>query len=347
MRGWHSGITSSVLCVALGLITSAAPSDKQPAIQLPHHVAVQTPPGMWFENIAVRPNGKLLLTTLAPNASIYEVSNPAVPGKAQLARLVTVPGITSLVGITETSPDTYAFIGGNFTATGGVKGSWSIWTANFHKNCDQPEVKVVAHLPDALLPNGATTVLGNKDLILVADSFNGLVYHVNLATGQSEVSQDFTEMKSGSDKPTAVGINGLHIRAGYLYWTNSVKHTFFRVKVTNDGHTAPDAHVETVAVLNTTFLDDFSFGPGHEDIAWVASNTDNTLLAVNRHGKSMVVAGGTDSFTVAKSTACQFGRTKDDKKILYVTTGGQTINGVTEGAKVEVIDTSGFSWAEN
>ncbi|KAL7952550.1 hypothetical protein V8C34DRAFT_299073 [Trichoderma compactum] len=41
----------------------------------PSHVVAQFPAGAWIENIAVRANGNLLLTSFLPDATLYEVSD--------------------------------------------------------------------------------------------------------------------------------------------------------------------------------------------------------------------------------------------------------------------------------
>ncbi|KAF7558283.1 hypothetical protein G7Z17_g62 [Cylindrodendrum hubeiense] len=305
---------------------------------LPNHVVTQFPEGTWIENLAVRSNGNLLLTSLLPNASVYEVSNPTHESPA-VSRRFTIDSVSSLLGITETTPDVFAIIGGNFSATaGGIKGSYGVWKADFSKK-GHVKPELVTHIPEALLLNGATTVPQNQNLVLIADSELGLVWRVDIRTGRYSVAANVTEMGSeGSAVAFSIGINGLHIHDDYLWWTNKYLLSVFKVKFTDQGVIAKGATVETVSELSVTALDDFTFGPGNKDIAWVCTNSGNTVLALKPNGKSIVVAGGTDSDEVAVSTAAKFGRTSQDNRILYVTTGA----GVSTSGKVQAIDTSGF-----
>ncbi|KAK2592461.1 hypothetical protein QQS21_009840 [Conoideocrella luteorostrata] len=335
----HLKITALSLLAIAATASAAALGSRTANIELPHRLVHQFPVGTWIENIAVRRNGNLLLTGLSPNATLYEVSHPDSK-KPSTKTLFTLSTVSSLLGIAEVSNDRFAFLGGNFTTTeGGVKGTWGVWTVDFTHHIS-PKPRLAASLPDAILPNGMTTIPGHKELALVADSTNGLVYTVNVDTGKVQVTHDFPEMKPTSHNPPAIGINGLHIRRGYLYFTNLLTHTLFKLKINNDGTTASGAKVETVAVVNSTALDDFTFGPGSRDIAWLTTNPSNSVVAVSRNGQAKVVAGGPSSSTVPGATACQFGRKNNDGKILYVTTSG----GETKGGTVQAIDTTKFCW---
>lgn len=340
MRFSFNGATSSLLLLSSTAYAAPSTPDGQTPIQLPHRLVTQFPVGTWIENLAVRSNGNLLLTSLTPNASVYEVSSPDSK-HPHVKILFTLDSVSSLLGINEVSNDKFAILAGNFTEKGGIKGTWGVWTADFTQT-SAPKPKFVTALPDGLLPNGLAVVPGYQDLALISDSTNGLVYRVNLDTNTVQVSQDFPEMKPNSSNSLPIGINGLHIHKGYLYFTNLATHTFFKIKVNQDGTTAGGAKVEAVTVVSSTQLDDFIFGPDNEDTAWLATNADNSVVAVNSKGKTQVVAGGKGSDAVPADTACQFGRNKGDGRVLYVSTGG----GKSEGGKVEAIDTSNFRWCE-
>lgn len=322
---------------------SSAPSriHRNASLSFPNYVVTQFPVGTWIENIAVRPNGNLLLTSLTPNASLYEVSNPASLSPTVTLHF-TIDTVSSLMGITELSADQFAVVGGNFSGTsGGMKGSFGLWSVDFASG-QAPKPKLHASIPDAVLLNGATTVPQSKDIVLVADSVLGLVWRVDTTIGNYDIAVQIPEMGSVAGNSTTIGINGLHIHDGYLWWTNDFQTTLYRVRITEAGLPVGGAQVEKIAKPPALALDDFTFGPGNTDIAWVATNSDNRVFAVKPGGESVVIAGAADSFTVAKATACKFGRTKRDVNILYVTTGGETINGTTQGGKVEAIDVGGF-----
>ncbi|OAR00848.1 hypothetical protein LLEC1_07267 [Akanthomyces lecanii] len=273
-------------------------------------------PGTWLENIAVRPNGNLLLTTLSPNATLYEVSK-LDSDKPTIDRVFTADSVTAFLGISEIGVDKYAIAAGNLTEdVTGIEGSWGVWTVDFASSCGPKPQKPIP-IPSAKFLNGLSSVPGHDDLALVADSATGVAYHVNITSGEAKISQDFDEMKAAPGGALPIGLNGLHMRKGHLYFTNLSTHTFFRVKANSDGTTADGAKVETVAKIASQGLDDFIFGPGEEDTAWLATNADGSLVATSLAGEQRV-----------------FGRSAADGKVLYVATG--------EG-KVQAFDTSKFA----
>ena len=300
--------------------------------ELPSRLIVQLQ-DTWFESIAVRPNGNLLLTTVLPNATLYEVSH-LDSNRFSINPIFTVDSITSFSGISEIGDDKYAIAGGSLEGLNGIEGSWGVWTVDFTHSC-RPQLKESIPLPGARFLNGLSSVPGYSDLALIADSTNGVVYHVNVTSGDTKISQSFDEMKATPGNPFGIGLNGLHMHKGYLYFTNLSTHTFYRVKVNSDGATADGSQVEIVATIASETLDDFAFGPGEEDTAWLATNTDGSIVAASLAGEMRVVAGGANSTTIQGDTSCQFGRSATDTDVLYVAT--------SEG-KVQAFDTSKFSW---
>ncbi len=329
----------SRLVVALAPMAAATS-----VLPLPNRLVWQFPQDTWIENIAIRPNGNLLLTSLAPQASLYEVSDPA-GASPSVAQLFSIGGVGSLLGIAETSHDVFAVVGGNFSLTaGGIKGTFGLWSVDFNGNNTgkrrSPAPKLITALPDATLLNGATTLPQRRSTVLIADSTLGRVWRVDTATGTVDVAVQVREMSSGSANP--VGINGLHVRDGHLWWTNYAQVSLFRIRITDDGLPAPGAQAEKMAQLPSSFADDFIFGPADHDVAWVATDGNNTVLAVKADGDTAVVAGTQNSATVAYATACAFGRTRRDDRILYVSTGAGGVGEAVVGGKVQAIDTSGF-----
>ncbi|EON97825.1 putative six-bladed beta-propeller -like protein [Phaeoacremonium minimum UCRPA7] len=141
-----------------------------------------------------------------------------------------------------------------------------------------------------------------------------------------------------------IGINGIKVFHGYLYWANSFEATIYRLKLDAKGYAAKGAKVEPVAVVDAAFIDDFTIDS--TGVIWAATNLDNRVLAIKPFGENVVVEGSLTELTVAGDTAAAFGRLKADKKVLYVSTSGAEgapVNGtITEGGKVVAIDTSGF-----
>ncbi|KAK5991604.1 Putative hetero-Diels-Alderase [Cladobotryum mycophilum] len=317
-------------------------------IPLPHRVITQFEAAdIWIENLAVRPNGNLLLTSFLPNASLYEVLRPDSSSPTRL-RHFTIKSITSLLGIAEVSPDNYVFVGGNVSlATGGVEGTWGLWSVDF--NAQSPSPKLVTQLPHAFLLNGVIIAPQKNNLVLISDSSLNLVWRVDLATRKVDIAAQFQD-NTIPPVGLVVGINGIKIRDGFLWWTNRTEITnpstgkpetdMYRIQVDQNGSPVHNAKAEKVVEFASPALDDFVYGPGNRDLKWVTTNVGNVVYAVGATGQKVIVGGSANSTDFATATACQFGRTRRDSNILYVTTGG--VSGV-EGGKVQAIDTTGFS----
>lgn len=87
------------------------------ALPLPVRTIFQldkTVPFSWFENVAIRGNGDLLVTMLSPNASVYSLHQPA-SGPAKVS-IINIGDANGLLGIAETSPDVFAISGGTFSS---------------------------------------------------------------------------------------------------------------------------------------------------------------------------------------------------------------------------------------
>ncbi|KAL7812173.1 quino protein amine dehydrogenase beta chain-like protein [Trichoderma aethiopicum] len=301
----------------------------------PHHedprLVYQFANGTTLENIATRSNGNLLVT-LTDRPELYEV-NPFVPKTAKLVH--RFPGYLGLLGITEVSPDVFTLNAGNFSVTTGpAAGSWAVWQVAFHKN--QPKVAKVVDIPEALSLNGMTTLASSPNTILAADSTAGVVYSVNTRTGSYEVVLDDETFKPAADAELPIGINGIRYLDHYVYYTNSFKAFFGRVRVNKAGHAVGDFE----AVATDIVGDDFAVTP---HAAYIAGNPTNVVTEVNlATGEGKVIAGNLNSSLVAGGTSVAFGRTKKDKHVLYVvTTGGSMspVNGTfSEGGKIVALD---------
>ncbi|KAK9364351.1 hypothetical protein V1509DRAFT_643775 [Lipomyces kononenkoae] len=145
-----------------------------------------------------------------------------------------------------------------------------------------------------------------------------------------------------------IGINGMHIHDGYLYFSNSFAATIYKLKIDNNGYPSPGASVEKVAKVDSPFVDDLTTGPLKKNTIWAATNVGDSVVAVKLNGTSVVVDGSPQQLTVAGATSSAFGRTSNDTYILYVTTTGglaDPVNGtLTEGGEVIAIDTRHFSF---
>jgi hypothetical protein len=308
--------------------------------ELPSKLIHQFPLPTWIENIAVRSNGDLLVTLLT-TPELYLI-NPFDSKEAILVH--KFDEVLALTGIIEIKEDIFYVGGGNFNLStfSNEHGSYKIWEIDmtgFTKGF-KPPIKQVAHLTDAGLANGFELLSKDAGNILVADSEVGAVWKVNVNDGAVEKVITLDEMKPPPPPAMQMGINGLGVRDNYLYWSNTAKQLFCRIKIDEGGKP-----VDAVEILERDLLiDDFCFDKRGN--AWVTEHGLNVLGVVKSAGGVVVAAGSVDKLTVAGGTACQFGRTTADADILYfVTTGGMSapVNGSeVEGGKVVAIDTAKY-----
>jgi hypothetical protein len=307
--------------------------------ELPSELVHQFPKPTWIENIAVRSNGDILVTLLT-SPELYHIS----PSTKEAVLVHKFDGFLALTGIIEVKDDVFYIGAGNFhlqTFTN-EQGSYKIYEVDMtgFSNTSDAKIKEVTHLTGAGLPNGFELLSREAGIILIADSELGAVWKVNIKNGNVDKVIELDEMKPPPPPAMQMGINGLKVRDGYLYWSNTAKMLFCRIKIDGEGKAT-----SAVEILETdTLIDDFCFDK-HGN-AWLTQHGLNVLGVVKASGGVVTAAGSIDKLTVAGGTACQFGRTASDAAVLYfVTTGGMSapVNGTeVEGGKVVAIDTADF-----
>jgi hypothetical protein len=325
-------ILSTVLITFSMLLASAAASpvpdgNSRSLHQADSRTVYQFSDRTQLENIAVRSNGNLLITSIN-EPTLYEVNPFSSSPKAKL--LHNFPGYIGLLGITELTSDNFALITGNLTfPTGGTPRSFSIWTVSIDK--EHYKFAKVTDIPEAIFLNGLTTLNAKDGTVLVSDSTIGVVFRVNTKSGEYEVVLDDPSFKPVPEAPLPLGINGIRILGGYVYYTNSFGETFSRVRIDDAGQ----ARGPYQTIARGVWGDDFAITP---TAAYIAGNIDNVITKVDTDGKASVFAGNLNSTLVAGATSAQFGRTKRDRDVLYVVTNGgelSPVNGTfSEGGKI-------------
>ncbi|KAK4198667.1 hypothetical protein QBC40DRAFT_298222 [Triangularia verruculosa] len=343
MKTRHVPLLFSFVCAISGL------SLNKPSLPLSTETVTQFGNPTWIENIAVRSNGDLLITELLPKPILYAVIDPA--SSAPEVRLLhdfsaeEVP-VEGLTGIAEISHDVFVLVGGSAATL-----SFYAWSVNF-TSTHRPLVRKVADLKHVKLPNGVATLPGSSSSVLIADSLGGLAWHLDIRTGKSVVAVQAPEMAfppNETDPSRRVGINGIKVHKGLLYFSNSNSRSIYKVKIGKHGICDPSAGVRLVGRLpdGVSFLDDFAVRDGgRRPTIFATTSSDNRLWALALGKRPVVVAGEQDKLTLAGVTAAAFGRGLRDKDVLYaVTSGGvgKPVNGsLTEGGKVAKIDLSAF-----
>jgi sugar lactone lactonase YvrE len=300
----------------------------------------------FLENIAIRENGDLLVTMVQPTPSLYLVKRPW-SANPELSVVHNFEASDGIIGISETDRDTFVVSATKFD--GFVQPTANTSTLQeimFHQKSQSPTSRIVARIPEAGLLNGIAILPEHKSVVLVADSFLGIIWRVDLTTGHYKIAIDVPETRA--TKPDAllqIGVNGLKIHKGYLYWSNTNLISIFRVRISEEGNLSENAIIETIAEFkDTPAIDDFVIN--ETGTIWVTTNVDGKLYTVDADGSIRLVLGSSTEMTLAGDTAAAFGRTRGDSHILYVTTAGgiaAPINGtVIEPGKVVAIDTRGY-----
>jgi hypothetical protein len=299
----------------------------------------------FFENIAIRPNGNLLVTQLLRESNVYTIKKPE-SRQTSLEVVATLPFGNASVGITQISDidglETYVVTGADFLdGQNPISGTYTAYTLQFKKKTDEVQLKKITALgPVGVAANGIISSDDYPGVVFIADSFTGYIGRLDVYSGVFE--QGVWSYEELSAPPgMRLGINGIKVFKGFLYWTNSMRRAVYKVPITKTGRPVPQAQVRLVADLShvSTIIDDFTIDSRGN--IWTATNLDNTVIfSDGKTGESKIVAGGLQDLVLLGVGAVAIGRETKNEIVLYgVTSGGleRPVNGITEGAKVSSI----------
>ncbi|KAF0318807.1 hypothetical protein GQ607_013939 [Colletotrichum asianum] len=281
-----------------------------------------------IENSALRSNGQLLLTTF-DNGSLYTLDTLTNGSRAEL--VTKLPGATAIGGIAATSVDRFAILGGvrgnNYSYT-----DESVYIVDFSDGeSSKPTVNVVARLPNAVMLNGLASLPSKPHVVLATDSRLGSIFRIDTQTGATEVAITDDLFAAPANATIPIGINGIKIADGYAYFTNTARTSFGRVPITQDGYKAGD--VETLAIASGGYAwDDFVIDASGNIFA---AQTQNALGQIFVNGTFVTVAGGGDTTFIHRPTSVAV---SEDNKTLFVTTGGNAVDGVTYSGQVLAVE---------
>ena len=178
----------------------------------PTQLIYQTPNPTWFENLAIRPDGSILDTTVtAP--TLYLVRPDARKQSPKVIKGFSYN--TGLLGITEITPDAFVVAGSNFSLAtqAPAPNSSYLYLVTFPKHDrENPTVTVAAHIPNVALPDGILKL--NDHTILVADPPNGAIWSVNIKTGAYNIVSSDPLLKG-------TGVDGIKLHGDKLYFIDT------------------------------------------------------------------------------------------------------------------------------
>ncbi|KAK7057926.1 hypothetical protein R3P38DRAFT_2599518 [Favolaschia claudopus] len=303
----------------------------------PTKLLYQPPTGLFIENIAVRPNSKLLLTSvLSPTLHTFD---PTIINSTY-DEVFTFPNATGLTGIAEYRPDVYAVAASiiNFETQSEEPGSVVIWSVDFTSKI--PRFRAVAHFPATtpVVINGLTAVPGSPDIVLAADSSPGGVYEINMRSGA--IRKKFQDvLMTPTGPPPPLGINGLHIHHNFLYFTNSARGALYRMPL-HGGTIEKLGDLSKFGEIGVAAFDDFAIdGEGR---VWVAMSSGALQLFYRAANGTWVQetaagnpAGGPVLVGPTSGAFARKGLGGARTRTLYVTTAGGQLVAVDTSRRIQ------------
>lgn len=338
----------TVLSVAaMAAMTLATPNKAAKTI-------AEVDPGSFLESIVVRPNGNLLATNsfAATGTGVYTVENPADPRRRRTKLAAPLPEVNFLLGIapvpTTEDKEAYLVVGGNFSSFGPltpVSDSWKAFKVAFKGK--KASVEIVKSFPDpTLFLNGLHYVPGHPNVVLIADSMRARIGRLDISTGEYDPDAfQYPEMVSPPEEPLPVGVGSIKFRNGYMYFHNAITANVYRISINDDGTRIPGELPKLVVNTRSVgqHIDDFVFDD--EGNIWFTTTFSSNSLGVwnARTKKVKHILGGIDDDIIFASTSLAFGRTRQDRHIVYVTTA-RRFEDLEATSRIVAVDTTKFRW---
>ena len=284
------GLLAGVLALAAVPASAVAPPLSSPSIVAHFDLATGQQP----ENIAMLPDGSSVVTfsfarqvaRIDRSGGVHVLATlPAPPPGTTPPPLSMAPAVT---GIAQGDDGTLYV---NYAAgSADLTGIWAL-----RPGC-APER--IAALPAGGFPNGLAFD-ARHGYLYATDSVPGTVWRVSVDGGTAAVW--------ASAEPLAlvslVGANGIKVRDGAVWITNTDRGTLLRIPVTREGGAGP---ISTVAT-DLTGVDDFAF-TGMDDTVLATLNVPNEVALVRADGTHTIVLTADDGLQNPTSVAVQRGR---------------------------------------
>ncbi|KAF5612745.1 uncharacterized protein FTJAE_14034 [Fusarium tjaetaba] len=279
-------------------------------------------PGVRIENVASRSNGDLLLSTMG-EAKLYSVNPYKSPAKPEV--IAQIEGVNSLFGITEIGNDVFALAAGNNTGEQFQNNSMKLSLLKFKHG--QLSVGTVFEESTYGPVNGIVALPHHKHIILGADSVRGEILRIDTTTGRIAVAIRDREFTPSADGQYGLGVNGIKIYKSHLYFTNTDRQTFGRIKIDKLGNKAgPVEIIYRIETGSPSIPDDFSIDK--KGNAYVGVWQDK-LIKITPNGKATALSEG----LLAGPTSVTLSR---DGKSVFVVTAGMNNDNVSGGQVVQV-----------
>jgi hemoglobin len=256
-------------------------------------VVASWPRGSFAENLAVDEQGTVFVS-LHSHKRVERYD----PVSGQLDTFVELPA--PVAGLAFASDGMLWASGGNLFATPGY-----VWRITQSR-----AVEEWVQIPDAVFMNGCAW-LNDEKTLLICESITGRILAVDRYERKWRAWINDDQLRP-VNKQTP-GANGIKWRSGHVFVSVTDLNRVVRIAVHSDFSAGP---IETVA--ENLRADDFAFASSGG--LYITTHPANTVLRLGTVGDRVTVAGPEDG--AVGSTSCAFGRGKNDKTALYVTTSG-------------------------
>jgi sugar lactone lactonase YvrE len=298
------------------------------------------PEQFFLENLAVRPDGSILVTVLSEK-QLWYVPAPGSDLPVDPVPVHTFDALT--MGIVEAEPDVF------YLCTFGPATVERVDLRDWKPGVPITATRVLTFDEPGAVLNGCCLIAPR--IMLVADSLAGLIWRIDLAedglTATPRVWLQHDSMAFLPDNPlnpgwAQPGINGVRYaaRGNFVYYTSTALKLFMRVAVDPDTH-EPAGEPEFVA--GGTMADDFCIDE-NAGVAYVTTHRENTIDRVSlepagRGAPREIVAGEPFTAQLVGPSSAAWGRGPNDYgRLAYVTTdGGRTApppDGIVRPAQV-------------
>ncbi|KAK3324550.1 hypothetical protein B0T19DRAFT_232454 [Cercophora scortea] len=297
------------------------------------------PDSTFIENLHHHPNGQDILITTLANSNLVSVDVHAAKPTAKV--VATLAGSTTLTGISplgDSDAGLFAVSGGVFLAEtiSFVPGSVNVYVVSIpvpvHGHGAEAEAATVLdtiNFANTTMLNGMATLPRRPYTILSADSIGGRILRVDTRTRKTSVAFADPALVAPNISSVPLGVNGLKIRGGYLYFTNSAQGTFARVPIDDEGNKIGGVDIIARVPGPASFgnlYDDFDID--HRGNAYAARQSDFIDRITPRGVRSTVASGTT---VIRRPTSVLLAR---DGKSIYVSTAGNVVDDVSYGGQI-------------
>lgn len=295
ITGQNPNSSSSIAQTIVAALNNWLPPifSKTPEAIVPAKIVAEFPINTFLENIALDRNGEIFVSSFE-EGKVYHVA-----ATGEFKEFAKIGGNAAGIAF---------YRHGNLLVAGVTDDK----TPAIFQISSNGAVEPLIMLSDAMFLNGMTHL--TSDRYLVADSFKGIIWEVNIAEKTADVWLQHERLaRSEADFPPFPAANGLKIYGNMLYVSNTQRQQLIRIPINSEFKSGiPEL------LLTNVNLDDFAFDI--QGNLYAATHVYNSVVRITPDGQITTIAKAEQGMT--GNTALAFGRTSGDRTSLYVTTNG-------------------------